>query len=150
MRHIGTANFDLVMIRASKKVIIVTEEVISLRTTELDPERTSIPCFMVDAVVELPFGAHPCSCSGIYQHDEEHLKEYLRCAELVRTGKDPGAFKEYIKKYIDQPEEQLLNAIEFGIRCYDPCLSCATHRIGEMKLAVTIRRNETIIRQVRR
>ena len=53
-------------------------------------------------------------------------------------------------QYIDQPDNLLLNAIEFGIRCYDPCLSCATHRVGEMKLDVVIRRGNDVVRRVRR
>jgi NAD-reducing hydrogenase large subunit len=34
--------------------------------------------------------------------------------------------------------EGLLNRIEVAIRAYDPCLSCATHAIGRMPLAVTV------------
>jgi NAD-reducing hydrogenase large subunit len=34
--------------------------------------------------------------------------------------------------------EGMMNAIEVGIRAFDPCLSCATHALGEMPLEVTI------------
>ena len=34
--------------------------------------------------------------------------------------------------------EGLLNHIEVGIRAYDPCLSCATHAMGQMPLEVTL------------
>jgi NAD-reducing hydrogenase large subunit len=34
--------------------------------------------------------------------------------------------------------EGLLNHIEVAIRAYDPCLSCATHALGDMPLIVTI------------
>jgi NAD-reducing hydrogenase large subunit len=34
--------------------------------------------------------------------------------------------------------EGLLNHIEVAIRAYDPCLSCATHALGEMPLMVTL------------
>lgn len=34
--------------------------------------------------------------------------------------------------------EGLLNHIEVAIRAYDPCLSCATHAMGQMPLVVTI------------
>ena len=44
----------------------------------------------------------------------------------------------------------LLNAIEFGIRCYDPCLSCATHAVGAMPLDVVVAQGGTILRTVRR
>ena len=34
--------------------------------------------------------------------------------------------------------EGMLNAVEVGIRAYDPCLSCATHALGQMPLVVTL------------
>jgi NAD-reducing hydrogenase large subunit len=34
--------------------------------------------------------------------------------------------------------EGMMNAIEVGIRAYDPCLSCATHALGQMPLIVTL------------
>ncbi len=34
--------------------------------------------------------------------------------------------------------EGMMNAIEVGIRAYDPCLSCATHAMGQMPLQVTV------------
>ncbi|MCH9668980.1 MAG: Ni/Fe hydrogenase subunit alpha [Actinomycetia bacterium] len=35
--------------------------------------------------------------------------------------------------------EAMMNAIEVGIRAFDPCLSCATHAFGQMPLIVTVR-----------
>ena len=34
--------------------------------------------------------------------------------------------------------EGLLNHIEVAIRAFDPCLSCATHALGKMPLAVEL------------
>ena len=34
--------------------------------------------------------------------------------------------------------EGMLNGIEVAIRAYDPCLSCATHAIGQMPLLVEV------------
>lgn len=36
-------------------------------------------------------------------------------------------------------DERLLNAMEFAVRCFDPCLSCATHVAGRMALSIVIR-----------
>jgi F420-non-reducing hydrogenase large subunit len=44
----------------------------------------------------------------------------------------------------------LLNAVEFSIRCYDPCLSCATHAMGRMPLQLVIRRNGRAVRTIGR
>jgi NAD-reducing hydrogenase large subunit len=32
----------------------------------------------------------------------------------------------------------MLNQVEVAIRAYDPCLSCATHAMGQMPLMVTV------------
>jgi NAD-reducing hydrogenase large subunit len=31
-------------------------------------------------------------------------------------------------------QEGMLNRVEAVIRCYDPCLSCATHAVGQMPM----------------
>jgi NAD-reducing hydrogenase large subunit len=35
--------------------------------------------------------------------------------------------------------EALLNRIEAGIRCFDPCLSCSTHAAGAMPIRLELR-----------
>ena len=44
------------------------------------------------------------------------------------------------KKYLSGTEitEGLLNHVEVAIRAYDPCLSCATHALGQMPLLVEL------------
>lgn len=55
------------------------------------------------------------------------------------------------QKLIDNAnDEALMNGIEMSIRCYDPCLSCATHRLGDMKMHVIVRHNQQIIRTAKR
>ncbi|MEW5724803.1 MAG: Ni/Fe hydrogenase subunit alpha [Thermodesulfobacteriota bacterium] len=44
--------------------------------------------------------------------------------------------QEYIKD--GDPREGLLNRVEGAIRCYDPCLSCSTHALGQMPLVVRV------------
>lgn len=34
--------------------------------------------------------------------------------------------------------EPMMNAVEVAIRAYDPCLSCATHALGKMPLAISL------------
>jgi NAD-reducing hydrogenase large subunit len=43
-------------------------------------------------------------------------------------------------RYMDgvKVTEGILNRIEAGIRCFDPCLSCSTHAIGTMALHVQV------------
>lgn len=47
-------------------------------------------------------------------------------------------------------EATLLNAVEFSIRCYDPCLSCATHAVGRMPLEIAITRGGETVKTIRR
>ena len=50
------------------------------------------------------------------------------------------AIREVAKKYLDGHKltEGLLNHIEVAVRAFDPCLSCATHAMGKMPLAVEL------------
>jgi NAD-reducing hydrogenase large subunit len=34
--------------------------------------------------------------------------------------------------------EPMLNKVEAAVRCYDPCLSCSTHAVGQMPLRVEL------------
>jgi coenzyme F420-reducing hydrogenase alpha subunit len=51
---------------------------------------------------------------------------------------------------LDKSDAELLDGVEFAIRCYDPCLSCSTHRVGQMPLAVEVSQGDKAIRSVRR
>ncbi len=47
--------------------------------------------------------------------------------------------------------EPMLNRIEHGIRCYDPCLSCSTHAVGQMPLQIRlINARGEVVREVSR
>jgi len=50
------------------------------------------------------------------------------------------AIREVARQYLDGRKltEGLLNHIEVAVRAFDPCLSCATHAIGKMPLAVQL------------
>ncbi len=47
-------------------------------------------------------------------------------------------------------DEQLLNGVEFAMRCFDPCLACATHTAGRMPMIVEMRRGRELVRTIRR
>ncbi|MGC9064671.1 MAG: Ni/Fe hydrogenase subunit alpha, partial [bacterium] len=34
--------------------------------------------------------------------------------------------------------EGMLNRVEGVIRCYDPCLSCSTHAVGQMPMIIDL------------
>lgn len=56
--------------------------------------------------------------------------------------------REVASKLFDGREltEAMLNSIEVAIRAYDPCLSCATHALGQMPLQVTLQQSDGTVR----
>ena len=71
-------NFGVMIegVRAAKRVILTAEEVVDAEVIASDPNRTVIPGFLVNAVVECPFGAHPSPVQGYYSRDNEFFREY--------------------------------------------------------------------------
>lgn len=90
----GISGFAFEMARASKRLIISTEEIVSEDEIKRYPERTIIPYFLVDAVVHAPFGSHPGEMVYLYERDEEHLKMFL---EMTKT--EEGTQK-YMEEYV--------------------------------------------------
>lgn len=78
---------------ASKKVIVSADEIIDHDDIRKDPGKTTIPYYMVDAVVYAPFGAYPGGLPGVYEMDFEHFAEYYA---LERQGK----LKTYLDSYV--------------------------------------------------
>jgi glutaconate CoA-transferase subunit A len=62
--------------RASRKVIVVAEEIVSPEVISSDPNRTLISGFLVAAVVHEPWGAHPSPVQGYYDRDHAFFAEY--------------------------------------------------------------------------
>lgn len=76
---------------------------------------------------------------------------------IVATGQNNLAMNRTVaqiaRHYVkgDEIPEPLLNRVEHGIRCYDPCLSCSTHAAGQMPMRVQlIAPDGTVIREVTR
>ncbi|MFN2291044.1 MAG: Ni/Fe hydrogenase subunit alpha [Anaerolineae bacterium] len=77
-----------------------------------------------------------------YWTDEDGL--LTRVNLIVATGNNNWAMNTaaglVAKEYVDgtRMTEGMLNRVEAAIRCYDPCLSCATHALGQMPLQVEL------------
>ncbi len=78
---------------------------------------------------------------------------------LIATGQNNLAMnrtvaqiaRHYVKGGNGDIPEPMLNRIEHGIRCYDPCLSCSTHAVGQMPLRVQlIAPDGAVLREVTR
>ena len=63
---------------------------------------------------------------------------------IVATGQNNLAMNQTVaqiaRHYVrgNKIPEPMLNRVEHGIRCYDPCLSCSTHAVGQMPLHVQL------------
>jgi NAD-reducing hydrogenase large subunit len=90
-------------------------------------------------VIEAPRG------TLIHEYEVGDDDLIARCNLIVSTTHNNQAMNEAVRavarQYLDGQTltEPLLNHIEVAIRAYDPCLSCATHALGQMPLSVTLR-----------
>jgi len=81
-----------------------------------------------------------------YWVDENGLMK--RANLLIATGQNRHAMnaavdetaKHFLKFGSDGAslDEGFLNRLEAAVRCYDPCLSCSTHALGQMPLQVDV------------
>jgi NAD-reducing hydrogenase large subunit len=90
-------------------------------------------------IIEAPRGT-------LFHHYRVDRNDQITMANLiVSTTNNNEPMNRAVRAVADQyisgkPEitEGLLNHIEVAIRAYDPCLSCATHAMGQMALEVTL------------
>ena len=90
----GLTFADLEQAKAADTVIVTCEEIVPRSFIRLDPDQNSLPSFFVDAVVKVPFGAHPTACYGFYDYDPRHLNLYKKTAE------DDVLFEDYLKEWV--------------------------------------------------
>jgi NAD-reducing hydrogenase large subunit len=78
-----------------------------------------------------------------YKIDEHGLITWVDL--IIATGHNNLAMNQSIRQvadaYVDGTKltEGMLNRVEAVIRCYDPCLSCASHAFGQMPLSIELR-----------
>lgn len=113
---------------AAGKVIIVAEEIVDEVVIRADPNRTIIPGLIVDAVVHLPYGAHPSYVQGYYDRDNAFYimwDKYSRDPQWVDNWLDEWVYgvvdhAEYLDKLGKETLERLrpgsapAAAVEYG------------------------------------
>ena len=112
IRGITVADWDLS--RASKRVIVSAERIVSTDEIRSDPNATAIPAFCVDAVCHVPYGSYPGNMAGEYFSDEVHLKAWLDAERDVET------YRAFLDKYL------------YGVDCFESYLEICG---GEERLA---------------
>jgi glutaconate CoA-transferase subunit A len=79
---------------ASKRVIVVAEEIVETSVIGRDPNRTLVPGILVDHVVHEPWGCHPSYAQGYYDRDNAF---YIQWEEISR---DPATYKNYLDAFV--------------------------------------------------
>jgi glutaconate CoA-transferase subunit A len=90
----GLTFADVEQAKAADVVIVTCEEIVPRSFIRLDPDQNTLPPFFVDAIVKVPYGAHPTGCYGFYDYDPKHLNLYKKAAE------DDKLFQEYLDEWV--------------------------------------------------
>ena len=72
----GTISVIDAQVRAARRVIVTTEELVSSDDIIAENQHVVVPGILVDAVVHAPFGSHPAGMYGLYDEDVEHMAAY--------------------------------------------------------------------------
>ena len=84
---------------AAGKVIVTVEEIVPTEVVRSDPNRTLVPAHAVDAVVEVPLGAHPSYAQGYYDRDSAFYREW------TPISRDREAIRRWVREEIvEQPD----------------------------------------------
>jgi glutaconate CoA-transferase subunit A len=106
----GYTHMDPDIASAATTVLVQAEEIVDEDRIKRQPDRTVIPGFVVDAVVEAPFGAFPGECYGLYETDFAHYDGYAAAqAENPLDG-----VRAYLDQYVYGPATQEAYLALFG------------------------------------
>lgn len=89
-----------IMPKAAKKVIVSVEEIVDSDMLRRHPDRTILPGFMVDAIIEVPYGAHPTSFPPNYGYDSRFHRAW------TKVSRDQEATTAFIERHVLVPGTQ--------------------------------------------
>jgi glutaconate CoA-transferase subunit A len=95
----GYPHMDTDIARAATRVVVTAEQIVPEAELLRQADRTVIPGFVVDAVVEAPWGAFPHECYGLYEADFDFFDAYV--AAIGATG--TGVVRDYLDRYVYGP-----------------------------------------------
>jgi glutaconate CoA-transferase, subunit A len=90
----GLTFADIEQAKAADAVIVTCEEIVPKSFIRTDPDQNSLPPFLIDAVVKVPYGAHPTACRFFYDYDAKHLNMYRFMA------RDDVGFRKYLDEWV--------------------------------------------------
>lgn len=90
-----------------------------------------------------------------YKTDE--TGKLLKVNLLIATGQNNPSMNRSVLEVAQQyvkggdVKEGMLNRVESTIRCYDPCLSCSTHALGQMPMLIRlVDKSGTLVKELQR
>jgi glutaconate CoA-transferase subunit A len=95
--------------RAARRVILSCEGIVDEAVIRSDPNRTQIPGFLVAAVVEEPWGAHPSPVQGYCKRDDAFFVEYH---QQTRT---PEAMAAWLNEWVIGPRDRASYVARLGV-----------------------------------
>jgi glutaconate CoA-transferase subunit A len=90
----GLTGIQAEAVFAAEHAIVTVEEIVDDAVVRADPNRTIIPSHAVDAVVEVPFGAHPSYAQGYYDRDNEFYRDWSHISA------DAGRLKDWLDTWV--------------------------------------------------
>lgn len=87
-------DIDQMMASASKRLIVTVEKIIPHQQVCQRPALTYIPHTLVEALIEVPYGAHPTATDGFYNEDEAALKGWLAASVT------PEGARKWLEEYV--------------------------------------------------
>ncbi len=105
----GTSASDVEMAKAARRVIVTCEEIVSRDVVVENAHMTKLPGYYVDAVIEVPFGAHPTSHVPAYALDAWQVMGYAAAA-----GGD--TFEDYVAQLRSESEDEYRERVLAGGR----------------------------------
>ncbi|MCI0547515.1 MAG: CoA transferase subunit A [Candidatus Rokubacteria bacterium] len=120
----GYPHMDADIARAATTVLVTAEAIVPEDEIRRHPDRTVIPGFIVDALVEVPHGSYPHECYGLYDAEPAHFGEYV--AAIERDGE--AAVARYLDRYVYGPPTHADYLGLFG----EPALAEARRRAREL------------------
>lgn len=108
-RILGDPYQDVDIAFAAKRTIVTCDELVTNEEIRRNPELNTIPGIVVDAVVHLPYGAHPSQVYGGYDYDKEFYLDY------DKAGKTDEGFQAWLAEWVYGVEDHKAYLEKLGV-----------------------------------
>lgn len=84
---------------ACDKLVVTCEEIVPEEVLREDPNSNLVPFIKVDAIVQIPWGAHPTSVPYFYDYDARFIKE------TDKVQRSPETMKAWMDEWVFGPKD---------------------------------------------